>query len=71
MPHKRSLIRIFAEQILTILEAKHAKFLHADNKDSDHCANAHVDLSLHWVHMSESTISQLIVAHTIVTKKNV
>ena len=37
--------------------AMDAKFLHADNEDSDHCADAQADLSLRYVHMSEGTFS--------------
>ena len=42
------------------LVAKGAKFFHVDNADSDFgCAGALADLSLHWMHISENTLSNL------------
>ena len=50
----RSLIRIFTGCILD------AMFIHAENEDSGlKCADAQVDLSLHWAYMSECTVLML------------
>ena len=40
--------------------AKNVKFLHEDNEDSDHCADAQVDLNVRWAHMLEGTFSLVL-----------
>ena len=41
--------------------AKDAKFLHADNKDSNQIAwMRRADLSLRWAHMSEGTFTDVV-----------
>ena len=47
-----SLIRIFTAHILD-------SFFPADNDDSDQTADAKIDLSFLWAHVSESTFSRL------------
>ena len=40
--------------------AKDAKFLHKDGEDSNQSVNGQVDLSPHWMHMSDGTVSQVV-----------
>ena len=51
--HSCSLIIIFTERVWI---AKDAKYLQADNEDSNQTAQ----LSLRWVHMPEGTFSQVV-----------
>ena len=64
--HSRSLIRILLNAFWT---AKDTKFLHEDNGDSDQtAADAQVDLSLRWAHMSGGTFSHVTVDITAFVK---